>query len=192
MKRNALLIPFNLILAVTFLFAACTKEGPVGPQGEQGPAGPTGPQGPAGAPGAKGDTGTANVIYSAWLDVNYLPDTVKTGNIIDTTGWYGLIPAPKLTNAILNNGEIKVYINLNTSAQPVVMPLPYSDYIVPFFYAQTIELSAIANFSTVTQGGSKYQQYRYILIPGSVNARAANKVNWDNYKEVQAYLGLKD
>jgi len=39
----------------------------------------------------------------------------------------------------------------------------------------------------------KYRQYRYILIPGSVNARVAKPaVNWNNYKEVQAYLGLKD
>jgi hypothetical protein len=32
-----------------------------------------------------------------------------------------------------------------------------------------------------------------ILIPGGTSGgRMANTINWNNYKEVQAYLGLKD
>ena len=32
---------------------------------------------------------------------------------------------------------------------------------------------------------------RYILIPGGTHARMA-KIDWNNYNEVKAYLGLKD
>ncbi len=35
-------------------------------------------------------------------------------------------------------------------------------------------------------------QYRYILIPGGTSARMAKSINWNDYKAVQAYLGLKD
>jgi hypothetical protein len=33
-------------------------------------------------------------------------------------------------------------------------------------------------------------QYRYVLIPGGASVR--RNVNWNNYEEVKAYLGLKD
>ncbi|MGN6353999.1 MAG: hypothetical protein ACTHLB_11460, partial [Parafilimonas sp.] len=72
-------------LSAYLFFTACSKTGPEGPQGEQGPPGETGAQGEQ---GAKGDTGTANVIYSGWLDVTYDADTVHNGDAIDTIGFY--------------------------------------------------------------------------------------------------------
>lgn len=45
----------------------------------------------------KSDTGTANVIYSSWLDVTYLADTIHIGTLVDTIGFYTNITAPKLT-----------------------------------------------------------------------------------------------
>jgi hypothetical protein len=40
--------------------------------------------------------------------------------------------------------------------------------------------------------GVKYQQYRYILIPGGAEARKAAGIDWNDYKQVKAYLHLKD
>jgi hypothetical protein len=193
-------------MVVTMLFtASCTKEGPAGPAG---PAGPQGTAGPTGAQGPKGDTGTANVIYSGWLDVAYLPDTIqnRVGNTIeiDTVGYYADVNAPRLTNTILSTGEMKVYVNFGTPAQPEVVSLPhlfnFTPYGLPFVFTitprfLTQRISLYSDFfdpSTEVIGGQKYWQHRYILIPGGTPTGRYAKINWDNYAEVKAYLNLKD
>ena len=181
MKKLSFLLLSALLVSASFMVTSCSKEGPEGPQG---------PQGPQGDKGDKGDPG-ANVTYSNWLDVNFEADTVHNGAIIDTVGWFSLINAPKITAQILNQGEIKVYVNLNTAADPVIVSLPFLDQILAFFYTSTIELSAVGNFSTIdVGGGTKIQQYRYIIIPGGLPARTS--INWDNYEEVKKYLKLKN
>ena len=189
-----------LLFVITLIFASCQKgdvgatgpAGPTGAPGAPGAAGGTGPEGP------KGDTGTANVIYSEWLDVEYTVDTVHNGNIIDTLGYFAEIPAPKLNNDILSKGEIKVYVNGGTSATPNIFPLPYFDIytlfsIQPSFSLETISLYADVDFSTFTQNNDKFFQYRYILIPGGVTAAPiTNTIDWNNYKQVKRFLGLED
>ena len=120
--------------------------------------------------------------------------------MVDTIAWVASIPAPKLTNAILNTGEIKVYLNAGSPADPAVFPLPITDLFAltgllnvnVYFTAGDINLYATDNASTDVFNGQKFFQYRYVLIPGGVTARTSNKVNWNNYTEVKAYLGLKD
>jgi hypothetical protein len=195
MKRlTQQMLPIMLI-TMTVLFIACSKEGPAGAKGDTGAAGPAGGAGPA---GPKGDTGVANVIYSAWLDVGYAPDTTHRGTIIDTNFWVGGMVAPKITNDILNRGTVKVFLNANVPAQPAVFPLPLTDFIGltgvlsinPFYTLGQINLIATDNASTFITGGVKAWQYRYVIIPGGVAARSA--VDWNNYESVKKYLGLKD
>ena len=200
MKAKSSLTLLASLVLITFIFTQCQK-GDVGPAG---PAGPTGAAGAAGSPGAtgpKGDTGTANVIYSPWLDVTYgAGDTIHNNDgTIDTVLWVASITANKLTQAILDKGEIKVYFNWGTQANPDIAPLPILDpfftglVINPEFLVQKIDLYANFNASTITSGGQKYLQYRYILIPGSVPGRLSKPaVDWNNYNEVKAYLGLTD
>lgn len=186
--------PFYLFLALPLFFASCTKEGPAGPAGPQGPAGPTGTAGAAGAQGAQGEPGTANVIYSAWLDVTF--------EGTDTTGWFADIPAPQLSDSILNTGTMKVYANFGSDSAnsqfivtlPVTTELFTGVTMQPYFSNQLISLVSTANLSTVTDNGYKYFQYRYVLIPGGTAAarNAKGTVNWNNYAEVKKYLGLKD
>lgn len=187
MKR----LTFSLLttaLLSSLIFLSCSKEGPAGPQG------PPGPTGPAGGAGAPGPAGTANVIYSQWLDVTY--EAVDEDEDGTTDFFYAEIDAPKLDINMLTNGEIKVYFNLSTAADPYVVPLPYSDLILTAFFENTIELNAAGNFSTATnQAGQKARQYRYILIPGGAAARKAGLVadiDWNDYSAVKAYLQLKD
>ncbi len=188
-------ISCSLLVVITLFFSACSKEGPAGPAGAAGPAGP---QGPAGSQGPKGDTGTANVIYSGWLDVAFKPDTVHTGNVIDTVGYFADINAPKLTNTILSNGEVKVYLNIGTSASMNVVPLPidallFGVIVSPVFQVGKISLIASDDVSTFTStGNQKSLQYRYILIPGGTPSGRYATINWNNYNEVKAYLGLND
>jgi len=200
MKAKSSLTLLASLVLITFIFTQCQK-GDVGPAG---PAGPTGSAAAAGSPGAtgpKGDTGTANVIYSPWLDVTYNGlDTVHNNDgTIDTVLWGASITANKLTQPILDRGEIKVYMNWGTLTNPDIAPLPILDpfftglIINPEFLLQKIDLYSNFNASTVTQGGQKYLQYRYILIPGSVAGRLSKPaINWNNYNEVKAYLGLTD
>ena len=209
MKAKSSLTLLASLVLITFIFTQCQK-GDVGPAG---PAGPTGSAGAAGSPGAtgpKGDTGTANVIYSPWLDVTYNGldtvhnndgsiDTVHIGSVIDTLWWIGHITATKLTQTILDRGEMKVYINWGTQANPDISPLPLFDafffgiIINPEFLLQRIDLYANFNASTFTDAGQKSFQYRYILIPGSVAGRLSKPaVDLNNYKEVKAYFGLPD
>ena len=188
---------FTALMGIVLFFAYCQK-GDAGPAGPKGDTGANGAAGAAGAQGPKGDSGTANVIYSAWLDVVYVPDTFRNAGVLDTAGFSTNIPAAKLTAAIINGGEVKVYWNFGTSASPAVAPLPYFDVfydvisIQPEFYVGRIFLYSTGNYSTINNNGVKRNQYRYIIIPGGVNARVAQPVDWNDYNKVKEYLGLKD
>jgi hypothetical protein len=182
MKR---LIPLAVFISLVFI--ACEKEGPAGPAG---PAGPNGAAGPAGPSGPAGPAGTANVVYSEWLDVTY--EAIVEGT--DTLAFVAVIPAPKLDNAMLTNGEIKVYLNVGTAVEPSVWALPLTDLVVyglninPTFETGQITLVSNVDAGTVTTADGKVQQYRYILIPGGVPAIKAP--DWNNYPAVKSYLKL--
>lgn len=191
-----------LFAAIIMFLVSCSKEGPEGPQGPQGPQGEPGAAGSTGATGEqgpKGDTGTANVIYSTWLDVAYTPDTVYVGGIIDTVGFYAAIAANKLDSAILSGGDMHVYLNISDTINPNVVALPYFDVlsglsIIPSFQLQNISLYANGNVSTRTsQSGQKILQYRYVLIPGGVSGNAViHPPDWNNYKLVKEFYHLPD
>src|SRR6478735_7196962 len=171
MRKTLRLLSYILSVTLVIGIVSCSKDGPVGPAGATGPAGPqgaSGPQGPAGQPG------TANVIYSDWTDtLTYgllgAPDTIA-----------GALLAPQLTADILNNGEIKVYANLNTPADPFVVPLPVyggfflgtGGFIEVAFFTGEIDILSNRNIDGLP--------LRYILIPGGTHARNM-KVDWNNY-----------
>ena len=194
MRLKFLTIPCIFFLAITVIVAGCSKDGDTGPVG---PAGPPGPAGGAGVPGAQGAPGTANVIYSAWLSVPFKPDTFRTGGVLDTAGFFTDIAAPKLDLAMLDKGELKVYVNLGTAAEPEVYPLPFlgAVYIEPIFTLNTVTVYASGSKSQNLQTALGQIPFRYVLIPGGTAGRSAaggKAVDWNNYKEVQQYLGLKD
>ncbi|WP_205513730.1 collagen-like triple helix repeat-containing protein [Longitalea arenae] len=180
---------FYYMLAVALTISAC-KKGDTGPQGEKGDKGDKGDTGQTGQPGSKGDPGTANVQYSAWLDLAF---TLDQGSNV----YFTQINEPKVTDELLSNGEIKVYVNLGTPANKVITALPYRSgnaVITPFFATGIIELNANGNASTFTDpaNGNKFLQYRYILVPGGTHVRMNKQIDWNNYEEVKAHLGLKD
>ncbi|HZJ59019.1 MAG TPA: hypothetical protein VFD24_02040 [Chitinophagaceae bacterium] len=184
MRKTLRLLSYILSVAFVVGIVSCSKDGPAGPAGATGPAGPAGA---AGAAGPAGPTGTANVIYSDWdTTATWIVDTVHNGATIDTVGYHANLAAPKLDTTILNRGEVKVYVNANTTADPVVFAVPYNDgliFIDAVFFTGTIQLVSNVKLTGVP--------FRYILIPGGTHARTT-KVNWNNYSEVKAYLGLKD
>lgn len=198
MKQKFRSAPCIFLLAITLIFASCSKEGPAGatgPAGPQGPQGASGAAGSNGATGAAGATGTANVVYSDWLNVKYDPANV------DSTTWIAEITAPRLVDSILNKGAIKVYFNAGSDSTngQVVMTLPiYEPFLLgviinPYFTNQTITLISTGNVSSFTLRGFRHFQYRYVIIPGGIKSgRGIKTINWDDYKQVKAHLGLKD
>jgi hypothetical protein len=208
MKQKIFSIPFTLLIAIASIITSCSKEGPAGATGPAGPTGAQGPAGPAGAPGAPGapgTVGTANVIYSEWADVVYEPANA------DSSLWVAEIAAPRLVDSILNRGEIKVYLNAGSDSTgdqfvvtlPIYDPIIIGALITPYYSPATITLVATGDVGSFAQNGNKYFQYRYILIPGGTAAgRGTNNgtgigngiksVNWNDYKQAKAFLGLKD
>jgi hypothetical protein len=147
---------------------------------KKGDVGPAGEQGEQGEKGDKGDVGTANIIYSAWQNITF-----------DANG-FATIAAPKITADILNKGEVKVYVNVNTAADPAIAVLPLTLPInatttfvfeSPLISVGSIELSCSHVLSNLP--------VRYVIIPGGVSARAVS-VNWADYNEVKKYLGIND
>lgn len=203
MKQKFLQIPCILFLAITLIATSCSK----GPAGATGPAGPAGPQGSAGAAGATGATGSANVIYSPWISV-----TFQQGGL--DTNFIGQIHAAKLTDSILNKGEMKVYFNAGSDsaksqfvlALPVNEPFLFTDsvntiklVINPYFSDTTITMISNYDVSSFADNGNHYFQFRYILVPGgttalpaSINGIKSGTINWNDYNQVKQYLGLKD
>lgn len=181
MKQNSLLIA-SLFFMVATVAISCEKEGPAGPAGPAGANGSSGPAGPSGTQGPAGAPGTANVIYSAWLDVPFEEDTVNGG-------WVGEIVAPRVDSILLATGEIKVYANAGTPANPLVVTLPFRD-LFPVFVKGGIVFFADADYGTFNTAQGKRWQFRYVLIPGGTRAGNAAKIDWDDYKKVQAALGI--
>lgn len=147
--------------------------------------------------GAKGDTGTANVMFSPWLDVQYEEITNTAG---DTIYYYAAtIPAPKLTKAILDSGTVKVYWNYGSPADQLIFPLPITDLFAftgvtqmgMYFTVGNIDLYCDVDASSRTVSGVKRLQYRYVIIPGGVpTGRSA--VNWNDYEAVKKLYNITD
>jgi len=180
MKRDYLspLVRLSGFFLVMFIMSC-------GKQGATGPAGPAGP---------KGDSASGTVYYSDWLDLTYQADTIHNAQgKIDTIGYYAIIEAAKLTAAMLNTADVRVFINSNDASDPVIYSLPYNGasglYIEAYVYTQKIELYSNAQMSTVSTGGKKIQQYRYMIVPGNSKITVTD---WSNYAAVKAYLRIKD
>ena len=199
MKNMKTSICYVLLIALPLFIISCSKEGPAGPAGPAGPQGTAGAAGPAGPAGAAGAAGTANVIYSTWLDVpfTYNVDPANPGDTV----WSADLNVPKLTAAILNSGDVKVYFNFGTSATPDVNPLPllspFLGYNLEIYSLSIQNITFLSNFNASFRGtgANKSYQFRYILIPGGTPARImtdGNKVDWNDYASVQKYLGLTD
>ncbi|OQP60802.1 hypothetical protein [Niastella populi] len=144
--------------------------------------------------GAKGDTGTANVMFSGWLNVKFQPQTNNDG---DTVVWTAEIDAPKLTKAILDSGTVKVYLNIGTAASQTVFPLPIADFYYAAAYIESLNLYytpgkitmyASQDASTETVAGQTYYQFRYVIIPGGV---PAGRMGTD-YQAVKDYYKIPD
>jgi len=182
---------FSLLFISSLLFA-CSKEdgkdgavGPMGPQGEQGVAGADGADGEQ---GEQGDTGTANVIFSEWVNT-------ELGASIEVVSSSFTISATNINASMLNSGTILVYgrrLELGEGGNLVYqLPVVFgaSRQQSYYFRAQQgeIQITVVANEQGENVGdGSFLQQYRYVLIPGGVSTSGKSSLDYTKmtYEEV--------
>ncbi|MCK0161128.1 collagen-like protein [Allomuricauda sp. F6463D] len=187
------------------LVTSCSPEdgenGATGPQGEQGATGAQGPQGDQGdqgEQGEQGDPGTANVIYSDWIN------TELDNNIVATSASFS-IDAPEIDPDILNFGTILVYarrISLGEEGNLVYqLPIVFgaSRQQSYYFRAQSDEIliTVVGNEQGESVGdGAFLQQYRYVLIPGGVstNGKSSSEIDFTkmSYQEVIEYFNISE
>lgn len=147
------------------------EQGAQGEQGEQGPKGEQGDQGPKGDPGEqgeqgpKGDTGTANVIYSDWIDTEFPNNITSSGAGFD-------IDAPKLTKDIIDKGVVLVYARnltitgFNYFALPFITSGDQHNFRVEKEKVLRITVATLSGTPTSQVGNPFFEDYRYVLIPG--------------------------
>lgn len=201
MKKRLFILPV-LLVSVLFVITSmisCSSDGTDGVDGAAGPAGPQGPEGPAGPEGPQGGNGSGEVIYSEWMDVTFTADTIHTNQgEVEIVGYYAIIEEPKITAEVLNTADVKMYINMSTPGDPVISPLPYvatgGAIIQMSAYLGKIDLYSNVDAGTVVNNnGQKFYQYRYMIVPGNVNARTSDsQIDWSDYNAVKNHLGLKN
>ncbi len=195
--------------AVIFMDACKGEKGDVGPIGTNGVAGPTGANG---AVGVAGPTGTANVIYSGWIDMNVVGYWYKLSssnggntngggstNVFASHGWGADFAAP-ITQDILDKGQVFVYGKFaSTIGDNRVYLLPNTfwgswytqvNFLLNRIYVQTIWDQASTVPSTYNPSGFLVT-YRYIIIPGAVSGRKEH-LDYNDYEAVKKYYNLPD
>jgi hypothetical protein len=177
MKKTRFLLQFVIAVLVIGSFSAC--EGPEGPAGEKGDTGANG------SPGSKGDPGTANVIYSPWKAAGTWTKTTVYG----LEKYYIDIPAPGVSESVINQGYVQVYVRLQTD-QFNVYPLPYTnkssfteELLTSSFKLGTVRVWSYAVVPPINP--STTNEYRYVIIPGGQAGRfSSEKLTYEQAKEL--------
>ena len=169
-------------------------RGETGPRGEQGARGLQGPQGP------QGDPGTANVIYSEWVDFNLNTWSASFTFFGQTRREYH-IDVPEITAAILSSGTVMVYIRLQGTSGSI-QPLPLigpilsstKDQILNFrLQTGKIVLEFHNSVTDRDQDPGRFgtgNQYRYVIIPGGIPAGKKNYFDLKDYFSVTKYFDI--
>lgn len=191
-----------LLFTAILAFAGCADDGEPGPKGDKGDAGEQGLQGPQGEPGEQGEPGTANVMYSEWMDADW--------NFSDGTTYKAMrVQEPACTDSFNNNGGIVLFYfrfqdnvvfqmphtNYNDQIYKQGYPVFFSDAGEVRFSIQSTDGSALT--SQESYGTAPYLlQFKYVLIPGGVPLTPSGRVNapvdFSDYNAVKSYYNIHD
>jgi hypothetical protein len=179
----------TLLIAMAIIsLSACSDgdPGPVGKQGEQGAQGSQGPQ------GEKGDPGTANVIYSEWMDIEWNGANEPDYRTMS-------IPEPMITSDFLEKGGISLFFLRVVSGDiTLVVPVPYQVGSVNLTsVAQIKGAESAVGVMAMTQDGTSFSEdlfdgveIRYVLIPGGT-LTAGGRVSY-SYESLQTMYNIPD
>lgn len=144
--------------------------------------------------GINGETGTANVIYSAWLTA----PAANAETIDGTTGVSTFLETPEVTADILTKGTILTYMSFSND----IFDLPYTsraggkiNTITSIASLNKIKFFRFAHDGTTAPGLSSSLKWRYILIPGGVAATTGKQNTLDysmmTYEEVCVHFNIR-
>lgn len=177
-KMKKILVLVLNILLVSSLMSCEGPEGAVGPQGAKGDQGAQGPQGP------QGEAGTANVLYSSWLKPASWTREIKN----NVPYYYADFNAPRLTQAMINQADLKVFVKHPTESG-MVQTLPYTlegvEVISATFSVNKVRIW-VRPFHSNPVTDLTYE-FRYVIIPGG---QAVRQATGDSYEEVKALFEL--
>ena len=193
MKITMKFLTYGLLLTA-LVITSCTKEGPQGPAGI---AGANGTNGTNGNDGQDGQNGISNIITSDWFETAW--------TLPDDKGFHD-VAVPALTQDILNNSAIMVYMKGNFFGEDVVHPLPvfFRNGTTPTSYRFFAHEGNInISFSADAPANSTFTTFKYIIIPtgntagksssggkGNVLAELKAKgVDINDYYAMMDYLG---
>lgn len=208
MKVKTSLLKLVMVLLVSVSFFSCS-DGEDGAPGPSGADGTDGVNGIDGVDGEQGDPGTANVIYSDWLEQGF------GGVPIESSAEGFDIEAPEITNDILSNGVMLIYgLRANTVAENVEVTyyqLPYTFYgslQVEYRYRidpptsekaiTTIRIQArkLDDTDLNLNAATLISAYRYVIIPGGIEAtgKSSNVVDYSkmSYEEIIAQFNIPE
>jgi|WetSurMetagenome_2_1015567.scaffolds.fasta_scaffold75842_2 hypothetical protein len=127
-----------------------------------------------GEDGEDGETGTANVIYSDWIQLtgNWRDSTIRSDNY-----YVRHFNASDLTQEIIDSGVVMCYVKMGTW----ISPLPVTDLVSDTYgmvtFADLLEpgkiiITALFSNSSTTASclNTSAYFYRYIIIPGGMPA----------------------
>lgn len=192
MKNLNLRKNFCYFLLLVILLSSC--------EGEEGAPGPVGPKGDAGALGEQGPDGTANVMYSAWLQFDWNEDDEELFKRMS-------INEPELTHKFFDKGGVLlVYLKLDEPSLTGVLSLPLqtgNDYL--YFGAVIVADEGLNQLRIIQQSmdgttpvsilNEKYS-FRYILIPGGIPIASSKSAGnaWSDlsYEEVIDKLNVSE
>ncbi len=177
-KLSKILFLFSLLF-----FISCNKEGTIGPKGDTGDTGPAGP---------KGDTGTANVIYSGWMDADW--------NVTDNATFKQMVIAideTKITYSDFSNKSL-VLMYLKQFGTSSIYSMPgsgrWSNTNYSFMFGSNavccrgilVELSSTdgAALTDIQYAAVKGNKFRYIIIKGSIPTGKIRDPRTMSYEEI--------
>jgi hypothetical protein len=172
------------------------EPGPEGPQGEPGPEGPQGPQGPQGEPG---EDGSSNVIYSEWTAFD-LDNWTGSLTFFGQTRREYPIDVVEIDVDIINKGTVIVYARFpgtitRTQPLPIIGPILSNarDQVLNFHIRLGLIHIEFYNLIERNEDPGRFgsgNQYRYVIIPGSVESLKSAAINLNDYERVMKHFGI--
>lgn len=200
-------------------------QGPEGPKGDDGADGEDGSQihsgtgAPAASLGTVGDyyldesnyqlygpktdsgwgspldlKGTANVMYSAWTT---LDSAVRDTTIDGSDMKVGDIDAPQITQKILDQGVVNVYMKFSDD----IYPLPYTGHaggaanVLDFLpRLNTLYITRFTMDNSASVGFNSSLEFRYVIIPGGVAVKqklSREQIQKMSYQEINQRFSPK-
>jgi hypothetical protein len=139
--------------------------------------------------------GTANVIYSSWTT---LDSAVRDTTIDGSDMKISHIDAPQLSQEILDQGVVNVYMEFSDD----VYPLPYTGYaggasnVMDFLpRLDKIFITRFTMDNSASVGFASSLEFRYVIIPGGVAAKSKmskDQIKKMPYEEVKKRFGIRD